>query len=175
MAADNDHEYTGAAIQGLQDLLRGNGELHSLTAITGGKDEICPIIRPERWARMLRVLVLEQHSMNPAHLEAFVIASQLQEVRLRDILLESYHSNRVAPEWVEIAHRMGGQLKKLQYVQLVRITGTSPLDGKTCRSNANGRYLDSGKNTNARAPLKYMYRHPSHESGSVKQWLTLEF
>ena len=136
MAADNDLGYTGAAMQGLQDLLRGNNELHSLTAITWGKGEICPIIRPESWARMLRVLVLEQHSMNPSHLEAFVIASQLQEVRLRDILLESYRSNTVAPEWVGIAHRMGGQLKNLQYVQLVRIIGTSPLDEKACPSKA---------------------------------------
>lgn len=111
MAADNDHEYTHTAIQGLQDLLRNNTGLHSLTAITGDTDEICPIIRPESWARMLRVLVLAQHSMNPSHLEAFVIASQLQEVRLRDILLNPYHSNGVAPEWVEIAHRMGGQLR----------------------------------------------------------------
>ena len=75
MAADNDNEYTHTAIQGLQDLLRNNTGLHSLTAITGGTDEICPLIRPEGWAPILRVLVLARQSMNPSHLEPFVIAS----------------------------------------------------------------------------------------------------
>lgn len=114
MAADNDHEYTGTAMQGLQDLLSINSGLQSLTAMTRDKEKICPSIHPKSWARMLRVLDLEHYHMDPSDLEAFVIASQLQEVRLQDIRLEPYRRNGSAPEWVEIAYRMGGRLKNLQ-------------------------------------------------------------